>query len=68
MGIFLGTIFFIVINNLDKNIKMDIAKRLIPTVLYFIPAISVFTVSSSIELAVREKIIILNLLLISIFS
>ena len=67
VDVFLGVIFFIVINNLDKNIKSDIAERLMPMTLYFIPAISVFTVSSGIALGIREKIIVLNPLFIGIF-
>ncbi len=68
VDVFLGAIFFIVINSLDINIKANIAERLIPMTLYFIPAISIFTVSSGIALAIREKIISLDPLFIGIFS
>ncbi len=68
IDVFLGAIFFIVINSLDNTIKADIARRLIPMTLYFIPAISIFTVSSGIALAIREKIISLDPLFIGIFS
>ncbi len=66
VDVFLGLIFFIVLSGMEDKIRSDIAFRLIPMLLYFIPAISVFTPLLGFDLSIREKIFTLDYLFISI--
>ncbi len=66
--VFLGAIFFIVLNRMDSTIKTDVARRLIPMILFFIPIISVLTPATGIVLALRENIFKFNSFFIAILT
>ncbi|NOL59779.1 hypothetical protein HLB00_02880, partial [Ferroplasma acidiphilum] len=53
VDVFLGLIFFIVLSGMEDKIRSDISFRLIPMLLYFIPAMSVFTPLLGFALAMR---------------
>ncbi len=66
--VFLGLIFFIVMSGMDDSIRFDIAKRLTPMTMFFIPTVSLITPFAGYELSVRESIFRLNWLFISILT
>ena len=68
IDVFLGLIFFIVLSGMEDKIRSDISFRLIPMLLYFIPAMSVFTPLLGFALAVRENIFRLDYLFIAIIT
>ncbi len=68
VDVFLGFIFFIVLSGMEDKLKSDIAFRLIPMLLYFIPAISVLTPLLGFALALRENIFTLNFIFIAIIT
>jgi uncharacterized membrane protein len=59
--VFLGMIFLIVLSGMDNNVRANIAHRLIPMTMYFIPAVSIITPLSGFLLALREHIFKFNL-------
>ena len=68
IDVFLGLIFFIVLSRMEDKIRSDISFRLIPMLLYFIPAMSVFTPLLGFALAMRENIFKLDYLFIAIIT
>ncbi len=66
--VFLGLIFYIVLNGLDDNIRSRVAVRILPMTLYFIPAASVITPVLGFILSLKEGIFKLNYLFIPIIA
>jgi hypothetical protein len=56
VDVFYGLIFYFVISSLDDKTRANIAERLIPMSLFFIPAVSVLTPLAGYILAVKEGI------------
>ena len=68
VDVFMGLIFFIVLSGMEDKIRSDISFRLIPMLLYFIPAMSVFTPLLGFTLAMRENMFRLDYLFIAIIT
>lgn len=68
IDVFMGLIFFIVLSGMEDRIRSDIAFRLIPMLLYFIPAMSIFTPLLGLALSIRENIFMLDYLFIAIIA
>lgn len=66
--IFLGMIFLIVLSGMENRIRSDIAKRLLPMTLFFIPAMTILTPLLGYALSLRESIFTLNILFTAIIS
>ncbi|QRF75918.1 hypothetical protein Thermo_01427 [Thermoplasmatales archaeon] len=60
VDVFLGLIFALVIKTLDADTKRNVAMRVIPMSLFFIPATSVVTPAAGYVLAVKEGIFIIS--------
>jgi len=56
VDVFYGLIFYFVISSLDSNTRANIAERLIPMSLFFIPGVSILTPLAGYILAVKENI------------
>jgi hypothetical protein len=56
VDVFYGLIFYFVISSLDDKTRANIAERLIPMSLFFIPAVSILTPLAGYVLAVKENI------------
>lgn len=60
--VFLGMIFLIVLSGIENRIRSDIAKRLLPMTLFFIPTMTILTPLLGYVLALREGIFAFNFL------
>jgi hypothetical protein len=56
VDVFYGLIFYFVISSLDARTRADIAERLIPMSLFFIPSVSILTPLAGYILAVKQGI------------
>ncbi len=66
VDVFLGLIFLIVLSGMENDIKSDIAFKLIPMTLFFVPTVSILTPLLGFILSLRENIFTLNYIFILI--
>lgn len=66
--VFLGLIFLIVLSGMENQIRSDIAKRLLPMTLFFIPIMTILTPVLGYALSIRENIFTFNFLFTAIIT
>ena len=67
-NVFMGIIFYRVMNSLPEGDRLDISRRLLPLTLYFMPSISVVTIASGADLMSKVYAFIPSYLVYTVYA